>query len=189
VSEREERTGVLLRLVEVAVLIAALLRRRPAPGVPQGVDAEDVAAGYERSDMNPMVVGAAAVGLLITLGLALVAVTLLGQAVVGVPFAVSRPADLVSGLQASAAPTPPAPALEAQSGQTFGPYRAAEEQKLNSYGWVDRSSGTIRIPIDRAIDLTAQRGLPARPAPTATPPDRASSPSMASSGRVEEPYP
>ncbi|MGH7940901.1 MAG: hypothetical protein ACREE6_07120 [Limisphaerales bacterium] len=39
---------------------------------------------------------------------------------------------------------------------------AAQEQKLNSYGWEDRSNGIIHIPIDRALDLIAQRGLPFR---------------------------
>jgi hypothetical protein len=41
--------------------------------------------------------------------------------------------------------------------------RAAEDKILNGYGWVDREHGVARIPIDRAIDLLAQRGLPARP--------------------------
>jgi len=40
--------------------------------------------------------------------------------------------------------------------------RSTEETVLNSYGWVDRKAGVVRIPIDRAIDLLTQRGLPAR---------------------------
>jgi len=40
--------------------------------------------------------------------------------------------------------------------------RAGQEAELNSYGWVDRSNGIVRIPIDRAMDLILQRGLPAR---------------------------
>lgn len=38
--------------------------------------------------------------------------------------------------------------------------RAAQKAKLNSYGWIDRSNGIVRIPIDRAMDLIVQRGLP-----------------------------
>lgn len=41
--------------------------------------------------------------------------------------------------------------------QTF---RAQEEAELNSYGWVDRKAGIVRIPIDQAMDLISQRGLP-----------------------------
>ena len=37
-------------------------------------------------------------------------------------------------------------------------FRASEDNLLNNYGWVDRQQGIVRIPIDRAIDLLAQRG-------------------------------
>ena len=37
-----------------------------------------------------------------------------------------------------------------------------QNQKLGSYGWVDRSNGIVRIPITRAMDLILQRGLPTR---------------------------
>src|SRR5208282_5249649 len=33
---------------------------------------------------------------------------------------------------------------------------------LHSYGWVDEKAGTVRIPIERAMDLLVQRGLPVR---------------------------
>ena len=39
-------------------------------------------------------------------------------------------------------------------------FRASEESVLNSYDWVDRAHGVVRIPIDRAIDLLAERGMP-----------------------------
>ena len=38
-----------------------------------------------------------------------------------------------------------------------------EEKTLYSYGWVDEKAGTVRIPIERAMDLLVQRGLPVRP--------------------------
>ena len=41
-------------------------------------------------------------------------------------------------------------------------YRAQEEKLLSSYGWVDKEAGIARIPIDRAIDLISEQGLPAR---------------------------
>ncbi len=34
-----------------------------------------------------------------------------------------------------------------------------EDEWLNSYGWVDKDAGIVRIPIDRAIELTAEQGL------------------------------
>jgi len=38
--------------------------------------------------------------------------------------------------------------------------RAAEEKALTTYGWVDQQKGVVRIPIDQAMKLTLQRGLP-----------------------------
>ena len=37
---------------------------------------------------------------------------------------------------------------------------AEENERLNSYGWVDKEAGIVRIPIERAIELTAEQGLP-----------------------------
>ena len=34
-----------------------------------------------------------------------------------------------------------------------------EEQQLQTYGWVNRSGGIVRIPVDRAMDLVLERGL------------------------------
>ncbi len=36
-------------------------------------------------------------------------------------------------------------------------HRAAKQALLTGYGWVDRNKGTVRIPIDRAMELTVQR--------------------------------
>jgi hypothetical protein len=44
--------------------------------------------------------------------------------------------------------------------------KAQNQQTLGSYGWVDRDKGVARIPIDRAMQLVAQRGLPVRGTPT-----------------------
>ena len=43
---------LLESLLALTVVIAALLRRQPAPRLPAGVDAEDLEAGFERSDVN-----------------------------------------------------------------------------------------------------------------------------------------
>jgi len=57
---------------------------------------------------------------------------------------------------------PPAPRLQVAPVEDLARYRAAQESALNSYGWVDQKAGVVRIPIDRAIDLLLERGLPAR---------------------------
>jgi hypothetical protein len=56
----------------------------------------------------------------------------------------------------------PPPQLEIDERTELNNDRLREEQILSTYGWVDQKAGTARIPIDRAMDLIAQRGLPLR---------------------------
>jgi hypothetical protein len=56
----------------------------------------------------------------------------------------------------------PGPALQVNEGQDLQDWRRRETQKLNSYGWVDRPSGIIHVPISRAMDMILERGLPVR---------------------------
>ena len=57
----------------------------------------------------------------------------------------------------------PEPRLENDETNQLDGIRIGEEQKLNSYDWVDQKTGTVRIPIERAMDLLVQHGLPLRP--------------------------
>ena len=38
--------------------------------------------------------------------------------------------------------------------------RQTEQELLQSYGWVDRAAGIARIPLQRAMELVAEHGLP-----------------------------
>ncbi len=57
---------------------------------------------------------------------------------------------------------PPEPRLQAEPVTELKEMRANEEMLLTSYGWVDSAKGTVHIPIDQAIDMVAQKGLPAK---------------------------
>jgi hypothetical protein len=59
---------------------------------------------------------------------------------------------------------PPEPRLQTNPRADLRELRESEDKRLDSYGWVDRNAGIVHIPIDDAIKLTLQRGLPARPA-------------------------
>jgi len=52
----------------------------------------------------------------------------------------------------------PEPRLQDHAVQDLQQIRTTEDRILNSYGWVDQKKGVARIPIDRAMDLLAQRG-------------------------------
>jgi len=56
----------------------------------------------------------------------------------------------------------PGPRLQVNPAKDIQEMRAAEDATLNSYGWVNPEAGIVRIPIDRAIEILAQKGLPAR---------------------------
>ena len=56
----------------------------------------------------------------------------------------------------------PDPKLEEDERGQLNGIRLKEEQTLSTYDYIDKNAGTVRIPIDRAMDLIAQRGLPTR---------------------------
>ena len=59
----------------------------------------------------------------------------------------------------------PTPRVQTDDGnQDIATLHAREEILLNHYTWVDRSKGTVRIPIERAMEIVAQQGLPVTPA-------------------------
>ena len=60
---------------------------------------------------------------------------------------------------------PPEPRLQTTPREELRDLRANEDAVLGSYGWVDKNAGIVRIPIDEAIRLTLQRGLPTRTEP------------------------
>jgi hypothetical protein len=57
---------------------------------------------------------------------------------------------------------PPEPRLQTDPRGDLQDLHGQEEVILNSYGWTDKNAGVVRIPIEEAMRLTVQRGLPAR---------------------------
>jgi hypothetical protein len=55
---------------------------------------------------------------------------------------------------------PPEPRLQVHGASDLKTFEAEENAVLQNYGWVDRQAGVVRIPIDRAMKLLAERGLP-----------------------------
>lgn len=76
-----------------------------------------------------------------------------------------------AGLENREAVVPPAPRLLVDPVGHWRELRAAETRRLDSYGWLDRKAGAVHIPIERAIEIVAQRGVaPLPPPPVAVPP-------------------
>ncbi len=55
---------------------------------------------------------------------------------------------------------PPEPRLQQHPAQDMRDWRATEDKLMHQYAWIDPDKGVVRIPVDRAMDLIAQRGLP-----------------------------
>jgi hypothetical protein len=92
------------------------------------------------------------------------------------PMAVNQPPRL-----------PAAPQLQQIPSKELYDFRTKENEELRSYGWVDKDAGTVHIPIDDAMRLILERGLPSREPDASAPAAPAGMmPSDSSSGRILE---
>jgi hypothetical protein len=74
-----------------------------------------------------------------------------------------------AALAAPAGTLPPPPNLLTDEAGNLSNFRNQEDEILSSYGWVDRNSGLVRIPIARAKALLLEKGLPVRGTAPETP--------------------
>ena len=59
-------------------------------------------------------------------------------------------------------PPPGVPQLQVHPDTDLQVYLNNERQILDSYGWVNRKNGVVRIPIQRAMNILLKEGLPVR---------------------------
>ncbi|GMV93165.1 MAG: hypothetical protein AMXMBFR82_29430 [Candidatus Hydrogenedentota bacterium] len=71
---------------------------------------------------------------------------------------------------------PPTPRLQANPPLDLKEYNEKMDTARNTYGWVDKSKGVAHIPVDTALEIVAERGLPhgeenhvSQPLPAAAP--------------------
>jgi hypothetical protein len=81
---------------------------------------------------------------------------------------------------------PPEPRLQVEGAAQIHDLRAKEDHVLSTYAWVDQKSGVVRVPIEKAMDMLAQKGLPSRDymknAPAEKPAAKPRGPAQASLG-------
>lgn len=111
--------------------------------------------GHELSDLRPRTIAI----FLLVLAAMIVGVLLVSTWIHD--YATSRlareePAPSPAAKQA----VPPEPRLQVAAPRDLQEFLTQEDAILGSYGWVKRETGVVRIPIDRAIELLAERGLP-----------------------------
>ena len=111
--------------------------------------------GHETTDVNVWAVGKFAIGLVVV---CVVSIALLFGLL---KFFQSREETSVAN---TVEPTKifPQPQLQKTPIPDLKAIRAEEDKLLNGYAWVDAPKGVVRIPVDRAIEVLAKRGLPSR---------------------------
>lgn len=53
--------------------------------------------------------------------------------------------------------------LQVNEAKDLATFRASEEAVLQQFAWIDRQAGSVRIPVDVAMERVAQKGLPVAP--------------------------
>ena len=118
----------------------------------------DLPTGYERSDLKPGTIALFGVGLAVVIGAAVVITSLF---VHYRALQHSRQETAVPRLAGEREATPE-PRLQVDAQNELRRLRVAEDAALNNYGWVDKEAGVVKIPVDRAMEILAKKGLPAR---------------------------
>ena len=60
---------------------------------------------------------------------------------------------------------PPSPRFQENPQEELQALRAKQKALLEGYGWVNKEAGIARIPIEDAMKLVIEKGLPTREAP------------------------
>ena len=124
----------------------------------QTTRADSASTGHELSDLNPKKILWFGAGLALVIAtVALVTYGLFHYFYRSETRSRPAPSPLSYGVE-----PPPEPRLLTKPGADLAAMRAEEDQILSGYGWIDRDRDIVRVPIDRAITLLAQKGLPTR---------------------------
>lgn len=125
------------------------------PSMDKPSNAPRPSQGYETRDANVRGV----YGFLVLLGVALIGTTLSC-------WGMFRYFSKYEGKPASDSPfadtrqLPLGPQLQVHPREDWLKYRQEQEKSLETYEWENRSAGTVRVPIELAMELLLKKGLP-----------------------------
>jgi hypothetical protein len=126
---------------------------------------EHTGGGYD-AEINVRQVAGFTIGLLGVTAVVLVVMWWMSSAFKRMDEANDPPPSPVNEAQLD--PIPPGPRLQPAPPRDMAELRAEDQKILGTYGWVDQAGGVARIPVDRAISILAERGLPKTPPPAAS---------------------
>jgi nitrate reductase NapE component len=114
--------------------------------------------GHELSDLSPRRISFFAIGLA---ALVIIALLVCYGLLVWMIKAEARRAEPPN--QFAVLPEPMVqPRLAVEPGRALKAMRRQEQTRLKGFGWVDQEKGIVHIPIERAMDMLVEKGLPAR---------------------------
>lgn len=113
--------------------------------------------GYEHTDASAKLIVYSTLGLIVSL-------VIICFIVVGIFKAMQEAMPRDSPISSIANPNtmPPEPRLQPHPADEIQVLRQHEDDVLNHYGWVDQKAGVVRIPVEKAMDILAQRGFPVK---------------------------
>jgi hypothetical protein len=122
------------------------------------VAAAQAGPGYETTDISVRGIG--------WLGAGFIVLSIVGAVILWFGFnaiaSLLTPAEPTSPL-ATIPQVPPGPNLQISPSSDLQRLLTSEQNLLTQYAWVNQKQGVVRIPIDQAMKLILQRGLPTRP--------------------------
>jgi hypothetical protein len=119
--------------------------------------------GYETRDANPKGV----LGFLIALSIVLVFTAIVCWGMFKY-YSASRTSLAPPSPFSNVRQLPAGPQLQVNPRQDLLKFRAQQEQSLESYSWENKEDGTVRVPIERAMDILLKQGLPVAPSATSS---------------------
>lgn len=115
-------------------------------------------SGYEKSDAHALSILSFAfflfLGLLILMGAAFATYSVFKKQI--------TQTQKDSFYRAEKAPGMPVPVLQVHPSMEYQNLKDKMDRRMASYGWIDKDKGIVHIPIDTAIEKTAQAGLAQR---------------------------
>src|ERR1700730_1072619 len=119
--------------------------------------------GYETRDANPRGV----FGFLIVLSIVLVFTAIVCWGMFKY-FSASRASLTHTSPFSNMRQLPAGPQLQVHPRQDLLNFRAQQEHALESYSWENKEDGTVRMPIERAMEMLLKQGLPVAPSASST---------------------
>ncbi len=165
-NQKDKTPRVLVSLARLAGSLAGFAHSVASGGTPiqetRPSELRNEEIDFERSDISArgVVITGAAV---LASALIVSSLVLLYSGFLAHERAESSPPPLPIELHGN--PLPPEPRLQASPTRDLRELRMQEDSVLGKYAWIDKSKGVAAIPIERAMEIIAQRGIPSQKAP------------------------